>query len=87
MCRRIGNFAVGGINDPTESCTGDAHLLGRLLLVEPVKVSQSQGLELIEGHNNLVQLNERAPKRLVNRSRQFPAIPRQQCDRGTSNYP
>jgi hypothetical protein len=46
--QRLGDFPSGRLNDPAKCLPRDAHPLGRLLLVEPLVVGQSQGLELID---------------------------------------
>ena len=48
---------VSRIDDAAEGRAGNVHLLGRLLLVEPVEVREPHGLELVEGHNDFLQLN------------------------------
>jgi hypothetical protein len=48
--------AVCRLQDAPEGGPGYAHALGRLLLVEPLAVSQADGLELVEGELDLFEL-------------------------------
>jgi hypothetical protein len=61
---RIRHLPVSRIDDPANGRAGDVHLLGRLLVAKSAEVHEPHGLELIEVHHHLFQLNHRDADRL-----------------------
>jgi hypothetical protein len=60
----FGNLAMSRFDDSSESLPRNAHLLGGVLLIEPVEVRQSNGLEFIYGHRDNFQCPEGNSARL-----------------------
>lgn len=48
-----------GLEDPAESRTGYRHARSGLLLIESLKVGETQRLELVEGEDDLVEVASR----------------------------
>jgi hypothetical protein len=65
--KSIGGFPVGRVEDATEGRTRNGHPFGRLLLIQSFKISQSQGFELVQGHDDFFQIRERNSGRLKDR--------------------
>jgi hypothetical protein len=63
------HLAVCCLQDAPEGGPGYAHALRRLLLVEPLAVGQADGLELVEGELNLLELEARNAGGLEERDR------------------
>jgi hypothetical protein len=53
----IGDRISGLLNDPTEGCTGNAHTPTGILMGHPQQIGQSNGLTLINGQANFLQIN------------------------------
>lgn len=51
----IGNFFVCGFENPSERLAGDFHLLCGLLVIESLKVGQSDGFKLIDRQGDVLQ--------------------------------
>jgi len=57
-------FPVSGADDISKSLPGDIHFPGRLVVVHPLKVRQTNSLEFIHSNNNFFQGAYRYPSRL-----------------------
>jgi hypothetical protein len=44
------------LDDPAESLSGDSHLLGRLLLIHALKVSEPDRLQLVHREQNVISM-------------------------------
>ena len=55
----LGDFAPGGFHNPGESRTRHIHPGCCGLLVKTLKVGQTQGLDFIQSHDNLIQRPKR----------------------------
>jgi hypothetical protein len=60
---RLGNLAARDFDDPSERRAGNPHPFRSLILVEPLEVSQSDGLELIESHHHHFESTRRNSRR------------------------
>jgi hypothetical protein len=67
----LGDFAARDFYDPSESRARDSHPLCRLLLVEPLEISQSDSFEFIESYHYLCEHPRRNSSRLEYRRRRF----------------
>jgi len=58
------HFSVGRIQYAAEGSPGNSHTLGSFLLVEVFHVSQSEGFQLLDGDDYLLQSSQRHGPRL-----------------------
>ena len=61
---RIRDLPVRGVHDAAESRSRDAHLPRGLLLVAAVEVGEPDRLELVQGHDDLLEFAQRYAGRL-----------------------
>jgi hypothetical protein len=50
VCQGVGNLPVRRFHNTAEGLPGDAHVLGSVLLVEPLEVSKTDGFVLVHRH-------------------------------------
>jgi hypothetical protein len=55
VCQGVGNLPVRRFHNTAESLAGDAHVLGGVLLVEPLEVSEADGFVLVHRHRDDLQ--------------------------------
>jgi hypothetical protein len=69
----LGDLAARDFYDPSESRARDSHPFCRLILIEPLEISQSDSLEFVESHHYLCEHARRNSSRLEYRRRRLPS--------------
>jgi len=56
--QRFCNLVPGIVDNTSEGCSRDLHFFGRFLVVAPLEVGKSYGLQFVEVQAHLLQFNE-----------------------------
>jgi len=64
MHQRLRRFLMRPVDDAIKGLAGNAHALRRVLIVKPLAVGQSHGLQFIGGKSDLLDLAQRNPSGL-----------------------
>jgi hypothetical protein len=63
----LGDLGAAALEHTSDRLAGDAHGRRRLLVAESLEIDEADGLELIDGQRELLQVAPRHPRRLEQR--------------------